>query len=135
MAITSDPPLWVKCMKYCWLWVISNSPEWGTSGLPLTYVKMSEECQKPTLKINEDVKCLFFYLYGRPLQSIPVGLAWPHGPAIFFPKLSQDMREGSGSYFYAESGKVFVGEWVNDLPKAAGPQDAAGPMAIPELQR
>lgn len=28
------------------------------------------------------------------------------------------MREGSGSYFYAESGKVFVGEWVNDLPKA-----------------
>ena len=30
----------------------------------------------------------------------------------------QDMREGSGSYFYAESGKVFVGEWVSDLPKA-----------------
>lgn len=29
-----------------------------------------------------------------------------------------DMREGSGSYFYAESGKVFVGEWANDLPKA-----------------
>ncbi|CAE7366954.1 MORN3 [Symbiodinium sp. KB8] len=29
-----------------------------------------------------------------------------------------DKREGSGSYFYAESGKVFVGEWVNDLPKA-----------------
>lgn len=29
-----------------------------------------------------------------------------------------DMREGSGSYFYAQSGKVFVGEWVNDLPKA-----------------
>ena len=27
------------------------------------------------------------------------------------------MREGSGSYFYAESGKVFVGEWANDLPK------------------
>ena len=35
-------------------------------------------------------------------------------------KLSQDMRKGSGSYFYAESGKVFVGEWVNDLPKVDG---------------
>jgi len=30
----------------------------------------------------------------------------------------KDKREGSGSYFYAETGKVFVGEWVNDLPKA-----------------
>lgn len=29
-----------------------------------------------------------------------------------------DKREGSGSYFYAESGKVFVGEWAGDLPKA-----------------
>jgi len=29
-----------------------------------------------------------------------------------------DKREGSGSYFYAQSGKVFVGEWANDLPKA-----------------
>eukprot|EP00933_Yihiella_yeosuensis_P042190 TRINITY_DN36725_c0_g1_i1.p1 TRINITY_DN36725_c0_g1~~TRINITY_DN36725_c0_g1_i1.p1 ORF type:complete len:399 (-),score=102.91 TRINITY_DN36725_c0_g1_i1:196-1392(-) len=29
-----------------------------------------------------------------------------------------DKREGSGSYFYAESGKVFVGEWADDLPKA-----------------
>mmetsp|Transcript_13521 Transcript_13521/g.31814 ORF Transcript_13521/g.31814 Transcript_13521/m.31814 type:complete len:326 (+) Transcript_13521:136-1113(+) len=30
----------------------------------------------------------------------------------------EDMREGTGSYFYAESGKVFVGEWAKDLPKA-----------------
>lgn len=30
----------------------------------------------------------------------------------------EDKREGSGSYFYAESGKVFVGEWAKDLPKA-----------------
>eukprot|EP00929_Paragymnodinium_shiwhaense_P043030 TRINITY_DN22181_c0_g1_i1.p1 TRINITY_DN22181_c0_g1~~TRINITY_DN22181_c0_g1_i1.p1 ORF type:complete len:408 (+),score=112.93 TRINITY_DN22181_c0_g1_i1:93-1316(+) len=30
----------------------------------------------------------------------------------------EDKREGSGSYFYAQSGKVFVGEWANDLPKA-----------------
>lgn len=30
----------------------------------------------------------------------------------------RDKREGSGSYFYAASGKVFVGEWVDDLPKA-----------------
>eukprot|EP00927_Polykrikos_kofoidii_P022508 TRINITY_DN20980_c0_g1_i1.p1 TRINITY_DN20980_c0_g1~~TRINITY_DN20980_c0_g1_i1.p1 ORF type:complete len:459 (+),score=82.14 TRINITY_DN20980_c0_g1_i1:198-1379(+) len=30
----------------------------------------------------------------------------------------EDKREGSGSYFYAESGKVFVGDWANDLPKA-----------------
>lgn len=29
-----------------------------------------------------------------------------------------DNREGSGSYFYAASGKVFVGEWANNLPKA-----------------
>lgn len=29
-----------------------------------------------------------------------------------------DKREGTGSHFYAESGKVFVGEWANDLPKA-----------------
>lgn len=29
-----------------------------------------------------------------------------------------DKREGSGSYFYADSGKVFVGEWANDMPKA-----------------
>jgi hypothetical protein len=29
-----------------------------------------------------------------------------------------DNREGSGSYFYAASGKVFVGEWADDLPKA-----------------
>lgn len=29
-----------------------------------------------------------------------------------------DMREGSGTYFYAQSGKVFVGEWSNDLPRA-----------------
>ena len=34
------------------------------------------------------------------------------------PAPCQDKREGSGSYFYAESGKVFVGEWANDLPKA-----------------
>lgn len=29
-----------------------------------------------------------------------------------------DKREGSGSFFYAESGKVFSGEWADDLPKA-----------------
>lgn len=29
-----------------------------------------------------------------------------------------DKREGSGSFFYASSGKVFVGEWAQDLPKA-----------------
>jgi len=29
-----------------------------------------------------------------------------------------DKREGSGSFFYASSGKVFVGEWASDLPKA-----------------
>jgi hypothetical protein len=29
-----------------------------------------------------------------------------------------DKREGSGSYFYATSGKVFVGEWADNLPKA-----------------
>merc|ERR1719160_1044713 len=29
-----------------------------------------------------------------------------------------DKREGSGSYFYSASGKVFVGEWADNLPKA-----------------
>lgn len=44
-----------------------------------------------------------------------------------------DKREGSGSFFYADSGKVFVGEWTNDLPKAgiytqasANPEQAGG---------
>jgi len=44
-----------------------------------------------------------------------------------------DKREGSGSFFYSESGKVFVGEWANDLPKAgiytqasANPEQASG---------
>ena len=93
----------------------------GDFGVATYHIKMSEGCQCPTKKINEDVKCLFFYFYRRSLQSIPVDLACPHGPSSFFPmKLSQDMREGSGSYFYAESGKVFVGEWVNDLPKVDG---------------
>ena len=41
------------------------------------------------------------------------------GPDVHQYVPCQDKREGSGSYFYAESGKVFVGEWVNDLPKAA----------------
>mmetsp|Transcript_5957 Transcript_5957/g.14142 ORF Transcript_5957/g.14142 Transcript_5957/m.14142 type:complete len:390 (+) Transcript_5957:36-1205(+) len=43
-----------------------------------------------------------------------------------------DKREGNGSFFYAASGKVFVGEWANDLPKAgvytqasANPEQAA----------
>lgn len=47
----------------------------------------------------------------------------------------RDKREGSGSYFYAASGKVFVGEWVDDLPKAgvytqsqANPEQA---LAVP----
>lgn len=29
----------------------------------------------------------------------------------------QDLREGQGSYFYQESNKLFVGEYVNDMPK------------------
>jgi len=29
-----------------------------------------------------------------------------------------DSREGSGSFFYSASGKVFVGEWANNLPKS-----------------
>lgn len=27
-----------------------------------------------------------------------------------------DLREGQGSYFFAEKNKVFVGEWVEDRP-------------------
>lgn len=33
-------------------------------------------------------------------------------------------REGSGSYFYGTSGKVFVGEWGNDQPIAGIYQQA-----------
>jgi len=29
-----------------------------------------------------------------------------------------DKREGQGSYYYREKAKMFVGEWVNDTPKA-----------------
>lgn len=29
-----------------------------------------------------------------------------------------DKREGQGSYYYKEKAKMFVGEWVNDMPKA-----------------
>jgi hypothetical protein len=29
-----------------------------------------------------------------------------------------DKREGQGSYFFASKNKVFVGEWVDDMPKA-----------------
>lgn len=28
-------------------------------------------------------------------------------------------REGKGSYFFRSSGKVIIGEWVNDMPKTA----------------
>jgi len=33
-------------------------------------------------------------------------------------KWVNDKREGQGSYFYCSKNKVFVGEWVNDQPKA-----------------
>lgn len=29
-----------------------------------------------------------------------------------------DMREGQGSYYFAQKNKIFVGEWVADNPKA-----------------
>lgn len=29
-----------------------------------------------------------------------------------------DMKEGQGSYFYSDRNKIFVGEWVEDKPKA-----------------
>ena len=29
-----------------------------------------------------------------------------------------DKREGKGSYFYSSKNKIFVGEWVDDMPKA-----------------
>eukprot|EP00429_Kryptoperidinium_foliaceum_P021008 CAMPEP_0176139046 /NCGR_PEP_ID=MMETSP0120_2-20121206/70640_1 /TAXON_ID=160619 /ORGANISM="Kryptoperidinium foliaceum, Strain CCMP 1326" /LENGTH=410 /DNA_ID=CAMNT_0017475013 /DNA_START=17 /DNA_END=1249 /DNA_ORIENTATION=+ len=51
-----------------------------------------------------------------------------------------DKREGSGSFFYASSGKVFVGEWANDLPKAGvytqaspNPDQAGGVIRTREL--
>lgn len=36
-------------------------------------------------------------------------------------------REGSGSYFYADSGKVFVGEWAADMPKTGVYTEANSP--------
>jgi hypothetical protein len=29
-----------------------------------------------------------------------------------------DKKEGSGSYFWVSTGKVLVGEWVDDIPKS-----------------
>lgn len=30
----------------------------------------------------------------------------------------EDLREGQGSYFYSQKNQVFIGEWVNDMPRA-----------------
>ncbi len=30
----------------------------------------------------------------------------------------EDQREGQGSYFYSQKNQVFIGEWVNDMPRA-----------------
>ena len=30
----------------------------------------------------------------------------------------EDKREGQGSYFFSQKNQIFIGEWVNDMPKA-----------------
>lgn len=42
----------------------------------------------------------------------------------------QDMREGQGSYFFAERGKIFVGEWVADNPKAGVYSEVQDPTSV-----
>jgi hypothetical protein len=41
-----------------------------------------------------------------------------------------DKREGQGSYFFASKNKVFVGEWVDDMPKAGVYSEVEDPDAI-----
>jgi len=41
-----------------------------------------------------------------------------------------DKREGQGSYFFASKNKVFVGEWVDDMPKAGVYSEVEDPEAI-----
>lgn len=43
-------------------------------------------------------------------------------------------REGAGSFFYEEKGKVFVGEWANDQPVAGVYQQAVKNPAEPGTQ-
>lgn len=40
-----------------------------------------------------------------------------------------DKREGQGSYFFAQKNKVFVGEWVDDQPKAGVYSEVEDPTA------
>lgn len=41
-----------------------------------------------------------------------------------------DMREGQGSYFFAERNKIFVGEWVADNPKAGVYSEVEDPTSV-----
>ena len=41
-----------------------------------------------------------------------------------------DKREGQGSYFFSAKNKVFVGEWVEDMPKAGVYSEVEDPEAI-----
>lgn len=39
------------------------------------------------------------------------------------------MQEGQGSYFYNEQNKVFIGEWVEDMPKCGVYSECEDPEA------
>lgn len=41
-----------------------------------------------------------------------------------------DKREGQGSYFFAERNKIFVGEWVDDNPKAGVYSEVEDPTSV-----
>jgi len=45
-----------------------------------------------------------------------------------------DKREGNGSYFFSSKNKVFVGEWVDDTPKAGIYSDVDDPSEIKSNQ-
>ena len=42
----------------------------------------------------------------------------------------KDKREGQGSYFFAEKNKLFVGEYVNDMPKCGISSEVADNMKV-----
>lgn len=46
-----------------------------------------------------------------------------------------DMREGQGSYFYAQKNKLFVGEYVEDMPKVGIYTEVKDTDALDEIPK
>lgn len=41
-----------------------------------------------------------------------------------------DKREGQGSYFFQSKNQVFVGEWVDDMPKTGVYSEVEDPYTV-----